>query len=85
MSIHFLCMYMGWPIGWRGSLPLPLCALRAFYAMQDSQYDLNLSLVIKPIERLYRQFISLLRRFLIPLPCFRIGLFNATTTIIHKP
>lgn len=53
--------------------------------MQDSQYDLNLSLVIKPIERLYRQFISLLRRFLIPLPCFRIGLFNATTTIIHKP
>lgn len=30
MSIHFLCMYMGWPIGWRGSLPLPLRVLRTF-------------------------------------------------------
>ena len=53
--------------------------------MQDSQYDLNLSLVIKPIERLYRQFISLFRRFLIPLPCFLKGLFNAPTIFIHTP
>ena len=29
--------------------------------------------------------ISLLRRFLKPLHCFLIGLFNAKTIFIHKP
>ena len=29
--------------------------------------------------------ISLLRGFQIPLRCFLIGLFNASTIIIHKP
>ena len=29
--------------------------------------------------------ISLLRGFLNPLHCFLIGLFNASTIIIHKP
>ena len=54
--------------------------------MQDSQYDLNLPTEeIKPIERLYCIFIFLFRRFLIPLPCFLKGLFNAPTIFIHTP
>ena len=55
--------------------------------MQDSQYDLNLPAedAIKRIEMLYRQFKSLIRRFLIPLQCFLKGLFNASTIFIHNP
>ncbi len=54
--------------------------------LSDARFAIDLNLPteeIKPIERHHRIFKSLIRGFLIPLPCFLIGLFNAPTIIIH--